>query len=108
MTCRNVLALNKRQEHSHLGLFFTPWHAPTTKLLQSGYSAGGHDFRCTKISALVAKSEIPWDIYVSSKTVFIKKEEVTEKRIIGTRFVIAENGLADGFVYLEINEVISF
>ena len=44
---------------------------------------------------------------IGSKTIFIKKEEVTEKRIIGTRFVIAENGLTDGFICLEVNEVIS-
>ena len=42
------------------------------------------------------------------KTLFIKKEEFTEERIVGAQFVIPENGLADGFICLEINEVISF
>ena len=51
---------------------------------------------------LVAKSQN----ILRSKTIFIKKEEVTEKRIIGTRFV-TENGLTDSVICLEINEVIS-
>ena len=57
---------------------------------------------------LVAKARIPWRLFASGqKPSSSKKEEVTEKRIIGTRFVIAENCHADGFICLEIDEVIS-
>ena len=57
---------------------------------------------------LVAKSYIPLASFCDSlKALFIKKEEFTEEQIVGARFVITENGLADGFIRLEINEVIS-
>ena len=67
-----------------------------------------HDFRSTKSSPFDGKGAYSLAPFcIGSKTIFIKKEEVTEKRVIGTRFVIAENGLADGFICLEVNEVIS-
>ena len=109
MTYHNVVALIKRLEQRYLDLVVIHWLGSTPRCCNQDHRPRGMTSDPPRALPLVAQASIPWHLFcISSETIFIKKEEVTEKRIIGTRLIIPENNLADRFICLEINEVISF